>query len=97
MIKFSIVLLLLLIFLICPQPAQASQCYTIEGNQICILKIKRSAKYHWEYRASVSINGKKKPIEIYNCRTKTKITAERRLKRFEKNGVGKLICSLLNK
>ena len=90
-------LLLLLLSLTFPQPAQAARCHRVNENKICILSIKRSAKYHWEYRASVSINGQKTPIEIYNCRRKTKIDRSGNTKRFEKNGAGELICRLLEK
>lgn len=94
--KFLTTLLLLLLFLLTfSQPAQASRCRTVNENRICILSIKRSAKYHWEYRASVSINDNKKPIEIYNCRRKTKNDRSGKTKQFEKNGAGELICRLL--
>ncbi|MEA5517776.1 hypothetical protein [Limnoraphis robusta] len=96
--KFLTTILLLLLFLLTfPQASQASMCRTVNENRICILSIKRSAKYHWEYRASVSINGKQKPMEIYNCRRQTKIDGEGKTKRFEKNGAGELICSWLEK
>ena len=96
--KFLTTILLLVFFLLTfPQPAQASMCRTVNENRICILSIKRSAKYHWEYRASVSINGKQKPMEIYNCRRQTKIDGEGKTKRFEQNGAGELICRLLDK
>ncbi|MGB3187923.1 MAG: hypothetical protein WBB43_00680 [Limnoraphis sp.] len=94
--KFLTTLLLLLLLLLTfSQPAQASLCRTVNENIICILSIKRSAKYHWEYRASVSINGKKTPVELYNCRRRTKIESSGKTKRFDKNGAGELICSLL--
>jgi len=96
-VKFlTTLLLLLLLSLTFSQPAQAAMCRTVNENKICILSIKRSAKYHWEYRASVSINGQKKPMEIYNCRRQTKIDRSGKTKRFEKNGAGELICRLLD-
>ncbi|WP_413163556.1 hypothetical protein ACL6C3_29410 [Capilliphycus salinus ALCB114379] len=98
MVKFLITVLLSIYFsLTFTQPVQASMCRTVNDNKICILSIKRSAKYHWEYRASVSINGKKTPVEIYNCRRRTKIDSSGKIKRFEKNGAGELICRLLDK
>lgn len=64
--RFFLTLLVILSFLffaIIPNFAQASTCRNYNHNLICILTIKRSAKYHWLYRASVSINGEKIPIE----------------------------------
>ena len=98
MLKYVILSIILLIFFfaIAP-PAAASFCRNYNGNNICILSIKRSAKNHWEYRAKVSINGIKNPLEIYNCRTQIKIQKNGISQKFTPNGPGKLICSVLNK
>ncbi|WP_013323079.1 hypothetical protein [Gloeothece verrucosa] len=90
--KPIILLLLLIISLSITRPAQAALCRTLEGKQICITYIKRSAKYYWEYRASVKINGVATPIEKYNCRDRIKITKDGTLVPFEANGAGELIC-----
>ncbi|WP_366558197.1 hypothetical protein [Okeania sp. SIO3B5] len=88
----------LLIFFFAVTPlAAASFCRNYQGNNICILSIKRSAKNYWEYRAEVSINSKKKPLEIYNCRTEEKIQKNGKIVKFQPNGAGKLICNVLNK
>ena len=94
-ITLSIVLLIFF-FAVAPSAA-ASFCRNNNGNKICILSIKRSAKYHWEYRAEVSINGVIKPLEIYNCRTQRKIQKNGDIVKFTSNGAGKFICSVLNK
>ncbi|ACK72352.1 conserved hypothetical protein [Gloeothece citriformis PCC 7424] len=92
---FTLLLLLILTLLITP-PAQAALCRTLDGNQICIRYIKRSAKYHWEYRASVSINGVVTPIEKYNCRDRIKLTKNGTIIPFKANGAGELICSFFS-
>ena len=46
------------------QPAEQSVTH-----HVCILKITRSAKYYWEYRAIVKIDDHKRPMGRYNCRT----------------------------
>ncbi|WP_041619336.1 hypothetical protein [Stanieria cyanosphaera] len=74
-------------------PVEAAFCRNLNNHNICILQIKRSAKYYWEYRATISIDGKKKPREIYNCRTHYVIKANRQIIPFESNGIGQLICS----
>jgi hypothetical protein len=79
------------------QPAAAAFCRNYQGNSICILSIERSAKYYWEYRAAVKVNGETRPVEIYNCRDRTLIKADGKIVSFDKNGSGNLICNVLNK
>ncbi|MDY7004521.1 MAG: hypothetical protein SWX82_11325 [Cyanobacteriota bacterium] len=92
----SSIFLLIFFFAVAP-PAAASFCRNYNGNKICILSIKRSAKNYWEYRAEVSINGRREPLEIYNCRTEEKIQKNGKTVKFQSNGAGKLICNVLNK
>ena len=77
--------------------AQAEFCRQINGQQICISKIKRSAKNYWEYRAAVKIDKETRPIEIYDCRQLHRITQQGEIIPFKSDGVGKLICRVLNK
>jgi hypothetical protein len=75
--------------------AQAATLCRHQGDRIiCILNIKRSAKNHWQYLASISIDGVEKPTEVYNCRDRTKTQKDGTNVSFEINGAGKLICSL---
>lgn len=69
-------------------PVQASICRQQGNNVICLLSIKRSAKYYWEYRASVRVNDTTYPLEIYNCRRKVRIKADKRVVPFAKDGPG---------
>ncbi|MBD1916327.1 MULTISPECIES: hypothetical protein [Cyanophyceae] len=46
-------------------------CRDLEGQQVCIETIKRSAKYAWEYRVVVGIDGKSRPVKRYDCRQNT--------------------------
>ena len=77
--------------------AQASTCRQLDNHSICIVSIKRSAKYYWEYRAAISVDGRKQPVEIYNCRDRLKINYHKTVVPFATNGVGELICSLYTK
>ncbi|MDJ0578548.1 hypothetical protein [Crocosphaera sp.] len=77
--------------------AQAEFCRQINSQQICITKIKRSAKNYWEYRAAVKIEKETRPIEIYDCRQRHRITQQGEIIPFKSDGVGKLICRVLNK
>lgn len=51
-----------------PQSLASVLCRNVEGQQVCIETIKRSAKYTWEYRVVVSIDGKSRPVKRYDCR-----------------------------
>ena len=89
----TLLLLLTLSFAFAPPAVAFSYCRTKNNNRICILSIKRSAKYLWEYRASVSVNGVATPIEIYNCRNRIRVKKDRTVVPFQDNGPGELICS----
>ncbi|MBD2091478.1 hypothetical protein H6F67_16665 [Microcoleus sp. FACHB-1515] len=93
----------LLICLSCAWPAAADApiCRSVNGQEICILSIKRSAKNYWEYRATVSIDGQARSwrsgtvsIEKYNCRDRIRIRQNGRSVPFEPQGVGELLCRL---
>lgn len=79
-------------------PVRAAFCRTVGDREICILAIERSAKNYWEYRAIVSVDGQKRPLEIYDCRRRTRRRADNRLSvPFAPDGPGPLICALLDR
>ncbi|MCC5635804.1 hypothetical protein LC593_08035 [Nostoc sp. CHAB 5844] len=93
---FALILLLIVSnFLILP--AYASVCRNYNGRQICILSINRSAKNYWEYRAIISVDGKKRPLEVYNCRQKVRIQPDGTVSPFDHKDPGQLICSFFKK
>jgi hypothetical protein len=104
-VKYIALLLLLVVSFAVASPALASFCRQSNDHTICILSIKRSAKYYWEYRAAVSIDGVKRPTEIYNCRVRAARTLRERVRvekdgtvvRFKANDAGELICGLFQK
>ncbi|WP_392533531.1 hypothetical protein [Nostoc sp. C117] len=84
-------------------PASASVCKNYDvydgvrlHHQICILSINRSAKNYWEYRAAVSVDGIKTPIEVYNCRERVKVQQDGTLLPFGQKSPGEMICSFFN-
>jgi hypothetical protein len=95
--KYVTFLLLLILSFAVAFPAFASVCRNWDSHKICILDIKRSAKNYWEYRAAVSIDGVKRPIEVYNCRSKVKVQQDATVLPFEHNDPGELICSFFKK
>lgn len=97
MMKYWVVLLLLIFSVCFASPVWAIVCRTYEGHQICILSIKRSAKKYWEYQASVSVDGVKTPVEVYNCRGRFKLRKDGTVIQFTQNSPGEMICSFFKK
>lgn len=61
-------LLLVCTFWLLAPSVEAASCTTITDKQVCLVRIKRSAKNYWEYRVIFSFDGKKQRERIYNCR-----------------------------
>lgn len=78
-------------------PVEAALCRNLDGREICIVKIKRSAKYHYRYRTVVSIDGQKEPLVIYDCRDRTISRKNKYPIPFKSNSAGELVCSLFDK
>jgi len=89
--------LLLISFFWIALPAEASVCRNYDEQQICIVDIKRSAKNYWEYRAIVSIDGVKKPLELYNCRSRNAVKKDGKVVPFGEKDPGQFICSFFKK
>jgi hypothetical protein len=96
MLKFFIKLLgaIFLCWSIVILPARAEFCRQLDGHQICILNIKRSAKNYWQYQATASIDGIEKPTASYDCRERLITDRDGNLSRFRSRIDSKLICSL---
>ncbi len=102
--KYIIFVLLLILNFFAVPPAFASVCRNYDDydglhlrHQICILSINRSAKNYWEYKAAVSVDGVKRPTEVYNCRQRVKIQQGGTTLPFEQKGPGEMICSFFKK
>ncbi|MBD2386099.1 hypothetical protein [Cylindrospermum sp. FACHB-282] len=95
--RFIVLLLVLILSLSVASPALAKVCRNYEGQEICILSIKRSAKKYWEYRAAVSVDEVKIPVEVYNCRGRFKVKKDGSITQFTQNSPGEMICSFFKK
>ena len=95
--KYVAFLLITILFLLIALPASASLCRDRNGQKICILSIKRSAKNYWEYRAEVSVDQVKKPMKIYNCRDRIQVDHDGIMSPFQYNDPGYFICSYFSK
>ena len=75
-------------------PAQAAPlCRTVAEHQVCVLKITRSAKYYWEYRAVVQVDDKHRAMGRYNCRTHEYISRDG--KHIADDIAAQVICAFL--
>lgn len=92
-----IILFLVILWLITSSPVAAALCRDVNGHSICIVKIKRSAKYHYRYRTVISIDGETQPLAIYNCRDKTITRKKRYPIPFKSEDGGDLVCDLFSK
>ena len=94
---FIILLFVLAFFVIIPR-AEANTCKFWSGHQVCVVQIKRSAKYYWEYRTILSVDGTKQPEIVYNCRNSYYFNPEKNKVFFKnnKNDLGNFVCDLFN-
>jgi hypothetical protein len=92
----ALMLTLMLGFGLAPRPAWAAPCRLVGAHQICVVRIKRSAKMPWEYRAQVTIDGVLQPRTVYNCRSRTRRQRGRHqpTQAFQPDGPGPMICTL---
>ena len=61
-----------------PVAQAAPLCRSVAEHQVCVLKITRSAKYYWEYRAEVQVDNERQPMGRYNCRTREYVSRDGR-------------------
>lgn len=98
MTQLLALLLVLMLWLTATLPVTAADLCRHWGNRtICIVSIKRSAKNYWEYRATVRIDKIERPIEVYNCRDRTRLQQDGTIVPFESQGAGQLICKLVDR
>lgn len=75
-------------------PARAEFCRQVEGHQICIVSIKRSAKNYWQYQAMVTTDGVARPTASYDCREQLITDLDGNTASFRSRRDGKIVCSL---
>lgn len=76
---------------------QTVPCYTSEGHNICLESLRRSAQRYWEYRAVISVDGVTQPLELYNCRNRTRtLPSDGSTVPFLTGKTGDWVCQVLN-
>lgn len=82
-------------------PAQAATCRHTQGHEVCLQRVQRSAKYHWRYRVTATVDGQQQPLTRYDCRDRTQTplagSSKAKIVDFAEDGVGALVCQLLNR
>ena len=75
-------------------PAFAAFCRQVDGHQICIVDIKRSAKNYWQYQAVVSNDGIESPSASYDCRERLIVDVDGKVSSFRSRQDAQFVCSL---
>ncbi len=76
-------------------PDSAKSCQVFSGHEVCAVSIRRSAARYWEYRTVVDIDGAKQPLELYNCRDRTRtLASDGTIVPFLTGKTGDWICQL---
>jgi hypothetical protein len=76
-------------------PAQAESCRSFSGHRVCAVSLRRSAKHYWEYRTVISIDGVNQPLEVYNCRDRTRtLPSDGTTIAFATGKTGDWVCQL---
>lgn len=82
-------------------PAQARSCYHRGHHDICLERVQRSAKYHWQYRVEATVDGQHQPLTRYDCRDRTRTflkgPQKGRSQKFTTEGIGDQLCALVNR
>lgn len=93
--NYWLVPLLLLVSWPAPNPAPAAwACRQIDGHEVCIVDLRRSAKNYWEYWAVVQVDGVMRSPELYNCRDRTRFQADGNGTPLASDGMGWFVCRL---
>lgn len=94
---FILILFVATSFIIAPR-IEANICKFWSGHQVCVVRIKRSAKYYWEYRTILSVDGLKQPEIVYDCRNFSYFKPDKTKVFFENDdhNLGNFVCSLFN-
>ena len=83
-----------------PVSAQANTCRQYQGHEICLERIQRSAKYHWQYKVRAQLDGQPQPLTRYNCRDRIRTPMAGAEKgnpmAFTPDGIGEMLCKLVN-
>jgi hypothetical protein len=76
------------------EAADLNHCETLKGQRICITQIRRSAARYWEYTAVVTVDGKARPKERFDCRSRVTVEPDGTIFSFRRSEPGAVVCRL---
>jgi len=96
---FGIVIALCLWLAISPDVSSSSAltCRDYEGREVCINRIKRSARNYWEYRVDLTIDGQRQSSDLLDCRNHQRIDRDGFIEPFAPDDVGWFVCQYFNR
>lgn len=80
-----------------PPAGAMATCRQANGHEVCIQRIKRSAKRYWEYKARVSVDGKQRPMELYDCRDRLRLPADGTIVPYWQDEAVDVVCALFRR
>lgn len=79
-------------------PALAAEnCRRVNGHQICIQRMKRSAKNYWQYQAKLKVDDEQRPMEMYDCRDRLRLPKDGTIIPYWQDDAVDVVCRLFRK
>ncbi|MGD1902683.1 MAG: hypothetical protein ACFB9N_10640 [Geitlerinemataceae cyanobacterium] len=96
---FGIVIALCLWLAVSPDVTgrTALVCREYEGREVCINRIKRSARNYWEYRVDLTVEGQRQPTDLLDCRNQQRFDSDGFIEPFAPDDVGQFVCEYFNR
>lgn len=92
----------LIVLTLWPAAAQARSCHQHQEHTICLERVQRSAKYHWQYKVQATVDGQTRPLMQYDCQKRTQLSLAKSAKGtvpkpFTSQSTGDFICKLVDR
>lgn len=79
-------------------PALAVEnCRKSNGHEVCIQRLKRSAKNYWQYQAKLKVDGEQRPMELYDCRDRLRLPKDGTIIPYWQDEAVDVVCRLFRK
>ncbi len=79
-------------------PAWAvTTCRKTNGHEVCIQRIKRSAKNYWQYQAKLKVDGEQRSMELYDCRERLRLPKDGTIIPYWQDEAVDVVCTLFRK
>lgn len=75
----------------------ATNCRKTNGHEVCIQRMKRSAKNYWQYKAKLRVDGVQRPMELYDCRDRLRLPKDGTIIPYWQDDAVDVVCTLFRK